>query len=283
MRRRTLLALLTLAAPLLASACASNKDAMPSAYAPTTHAMNTGAAPSPESARASLSSPPSKPSAPSSTSAGQSGAKSASDGASHAASHAASTSMLIYTGALQMLTEEANMSATLDRVIDAAESVGGHIASRTDTSVVIKVPSARFREAFTMIEPLGMVTHRSVAAEDVTDQYHDAEVRLQNLKATRQRMQDFLARAANIPDTLTVERELERVAQEIDVLEGRMHFLKERAAFSEIRVTVEPKPKPPILKEPPPPPPPPPSPKRLLDLPVEWFTKLGVNRLLDLR
>lgn len=214
------------------------------------------------------------------TSTSSAGAKSTSNDALRGSSAA----MLIYTGDLHLQADEEKLSATLDRVVDAAESLGGHIAARTDASVVIKVPSARFREAFTMIEALGIVTHRSVAAQDVTDQYHDAEVRLQNLKATRQRLQEFLARAANIPDTLTVERELERVAQEIDVLEGRIHFLKERAAFSDISVTIAPKPKPPILKEPPPPPPPSPSPpKRLLDLPVQWFAKLGINRLLDLR
>ena len=105
-----------------------------------------------------------------------------------------------------------------------------------------------------------------------------------NLRATRARLQEFLAKAPGINDMLTVERELERVAQEIDVLEGKMRFLKERAAFSQITVAVSARPAAPITKDPPPPPqPPPPPPQRLLDLPVEWFNKLGINRLLDLR
>src|SRR5439155_19648188 len=106
-------------------------------------------------------------------------------------------------------------------------------AGRTNTSVVIKVPSGRFREAMTKIEPLGNVTHRSVAAQDVTAEFHDAEVRVQNLKATQKRLQEFLARAGNIQEMLVVERELERVAQEIDVLEGRMRSLKERSSYSQ--------------------------------------------------
>ncbi len=194
--------------------------------------------------------------------------------------------MVIYSGALQMLTEEDRVSPTLDDVVQVAESFGGHIASRTNTSVTVKVPSTHFREAMTKMEPLGWVTDRSVSASDVTEQFQDAEVRLQNLRATRQRLQEFLNRAGNIADTLTVERELERVAQEIDVLQGKLHYLKDRTSWSQVTVTAHPKPVVAIVKEPPPPPPPPPlppAPRRLLDIPVGWFGELGLPTLLDLK
>ena len=188
--------------------------------------------------------------------------------------------MLIYTGDLRLLTEDGQVANVIDRVVDVAESLGGHIVERTDTGVTVKVPSARFREAFGTIEPLGVVTRRSVKTQDVTEEFQDAEVRLLNLRATRQRLQEFLARAANIQDALTVERELERVAKEIDVLEGHVHFLRERAAFSQITCAVEAKPAPALLKEPPPPQP---GRKKILDLPVAWLSELGVERLLSLR
>lgn len=194
--------------------------------------------------------------------------------------------MLVYTGSLTMLADAEKTSEALDLVVDAAESMGGHLAGRTDESVTVKVPSARFRETLTKLETVGTVIHRSVTADDVTEEFHDGEVRLQNLKATRARLQEFLARAGNIADTLTVERELERVAQEIDRLEGRLHFLKERAAWSAITVAVKARPKPvPIVNQgpPPPPPPPPPANPRLLDLPVPWLGDLGIGRLFNPR
>ena len=55
------------------------------------------------------------------------------------------------------------------------------------------------------------------------------------------------------------------------------------ASYSQITVQVTAKPKPVLAKDPPPPPPPPPAAQRVLDLPVEWFGKLGVDRLLNLR
>jgi hypothetical protein len=105
-------------------------------------------------------------------------------------------------------------------------------------------------------------------------------VRLVNLRATRIRLQEFLAKAPNIQDMLTVERELERVAQEIDRMEGRLEFLRTRAAMSLISVHLTPKPKSAALVVTPPPPPPA---LRTVDIPVPWVGQIGIDPLLSLR
>jgi hypothetical protein len=202
--------------------------------------------------------------------------------ASASAEATAPSTLLIYTGDLSMLAEEEQVASTIDKTIDVAESVGGYLATRKDTSVMVRVPSARFRDAMTKIEALGAVTHRSVGAEDVSEEFHDAEVRLQNLRATRQRMQEFLAKANSMQDALTVERELERVALEIDRLEGRMRFLKARAAFSQITLTVAAKPKVrPIVASTATPKGPTAAPE--IALPVGWLDQLGAHNVLQLK
>jgi hypothetical protein len=119
---------------------------------------------------------------------------------------------------------------------------------------------------------------RSVKAEDVSEEYHDLEVRLSNLRATQKRLQEFLAKSANVTEALTVERELERVAVDIDRIEGRLSFLKARTSFSTISVQFTPKPKDaPVAKSTGPQEP------RRVDLPVEWLGSLGVDPLLNLK
>jgi hypothetical protein len=189
--------------------------------------------------------------------------------------------VIIYQGDLHMMTDEDAIPKTIDKVIDVAESVGGHIAGRKDQSVQIKVPSASFREAMTKIEAIGGVVNRSVTADDVSEEFHDLEVRLGNLRSTRTRLQDFLGKANGIQDMLTVERELERVALEIDRIEGRLEFLRTRASMSVISVALTPKPKVlPIVVAPPPPPPPP---RNGIDLPIPWVGEVGIDPLLSLR
>ncbi len=189
--------------------------------------------------------------------------------------------LIVYTGDVQMMVDEERMATTIDKIIDAAEAVGGHLAGRKDTSVQVKVPSAHFRDALSHIEELGAVTHRSVSAEDVSEEYHDAEVQLANLKATRQRLQDFLSKAPNVKDMLTVEHELERIGMDIDRIEGRMRYLRVHTAFSLISVELTAKPKPVKVIAQKPPPPPKAPPPRAMDLPVTWLDDMGVPQLLQ--
>ena len=170
-----------------------------------------------------------------------------------------------------MLVDEDQLAPALDRAIDIAESVGGFQSSRKDTSVELRVPAPRFREALKKLEALGQVTSRSVNAQDVSEEINDAEVRIANLKATQKRLQEFLAKAHNIPDTLTVERELERVALEIDKLEGRLRFLKTRASYSTITVNVAPRQRVPNTVAAGP------APRRVLvvELPIGWLDDLA--------
>ncbi|MDI1450309.1 DUF4349 domain-containing protein [Polyangium sp. 6x1] len=189
--------------------------------------------------------------------------------------------LLIYTGRVGMeVAESTVIPGTIDKVIDMAESFGGYLASRSDAGVVIRVPSRHFRDALNALEKLGEVKRRSVSAEDVSEEFHDLEVRLQNLKSVQKRLQEFLAKAANVNDALQVEHELERVGREIDQIEGRMRFLRARATFSTITVDVSAKPKQQQVvaqntNAPPPP--------RTIDLPIDWLSRVGLETLMTLR
>ncbi len=193
-------------------------------------------------------------------------------------------SLVVYTGQLAMLTENGKMPESIDAIIDVAESLGGGLLGRRDDGVDIRVPSNQFRAALKGIEKVAPVTARSVKADDVTEQVHDLEVRLSNLKATQKRLQDFLSRAQNVNEALTVGRELERVAQEIDVIEGRVGFLRNRASFSQISVALREKPKeqPLVVVTPPPPPPKVVPPSEVPNLPVPWLERLGVDPVLSI-
>ncbi len=184
---------------------------------------------------------------------------------------------ILYTGSLSLLVDDGRVAATIDHIIDAAIASGGHIGSRRDDSVSVVVPSNAFRSAFAGIEGLGEVLHRAVAAQDVSEEYHDAEVRLTNLKATRKRLEEFLAKAPSVGEMLTVERELERVAMDIDRTEGRMRFLREHTAFSTLTVELSARRKSAPLVRPAEPPPPP----RAIDLPAKWLGELGFERLIS--
>jgi hypothetical protein len=179
-----------------------------------------------------------------------------------------------------VVVDEVVLPKTIDTIIDTAESLGGYLAGRKDPRVQVRVPSSRFRESLQLLEKIGDITHRSVTADDVSEQYSDLEVRLANLKATQKRSHEFLSRSGTIPDMLTVGRELDRVSGEIEAIEGKMRFLRSRAAFSVVTVNLSVKPKAVavVAKVDPPPPPP-----REVTLPIDWLPRVGLDSLLNLR
>jgi hypothetical protein len=187
----------------------------------------------------------------------------------------------MYNGDVSMIVDDGKIAATIDKVIDAAESVGGHLAGRRDLSVTIRVPSAHFREALNKVSELGEITHQSVTAEDVSEEYHDAEVRLANMKAARARLQEFLAKSGNMNDMLTLERELERVSMDIDRVEGRMRFLREHAAFSTLSVALTARPKSQAVVASGGQTKPTTSAPRIMHLNAEWLDNLGVDKLVS--
>ncbi len=189
--------------------------------------------------------------------------------------------MLIYTASMALMVDQ--VTASIDRAVAVAIEAGGFLAQRTDNSVQLRIPSPRFRDVFASLERLGDVQSRSVQAEDVSEQFHDLEVQLTNLRSVQHRLQEFLTRANNITEMLNVERELERISAQIDQIEGRMHFLQNRAQLSTISLALSPRPVV-VLHGPDPVPHATmylPSPQ--MSLAIDWLRELGLPRLLQLR
>ncbi|MCA9650939.1 MAG: DUF4349 domain-containing protein [Myxococcales bacterium] len=194
--------------------------------------------------------------------------------------------MLIFNGTVGLLVDHLGTATGIDEAVDLAVRAGGYIAQQTDTTVILRVPSGKFRKVMRGVEKLGDVQSRSVQTLDVSEEFHDLGVQLEHLEATRDRIKKLLSTAKDLQEIMTVERELERLGGEIDRIRGRMRFLSSQAAFSTLTVAFAERPKEiPVLVDeheereilPPPPPPP-----RLLDTSVDWIGEVDVHQLMNL-
>ena len=79
----------------------------------------------------------------------------------------------------------------------------------------------------------------NVSAEDASEEFVDLSARVENAHRLEQRLLELLrTRTGKLQDVLTVERELARVREEIERMEGRMRFLKTRADLSTLSVNL---------------------------------------------
>lgn len=148
-----------------------------------------------------------------------------------------SAAMLIYTANITMAVYQ--VGTALEGVEQVARDAGGYLSVRQDTSITVRVPRDRFDDAIARIEKLGDVTHRDIKAQDVTDEYVDLQARLKNAYAMRERLTELLSRAA-VKEAIDIEKELGRVTEDIERMEGRMKLLRDQIAFSTITVSFTP-------------------------------------------
>ena len=145
-------------------------------------------------------------------------------------------SMLLRSAQLALAVFEVDKK--MDAVQAIAADLGGYLALRGDREITVRVPRERFDEALRRIEAVGDVLHRSVAAEDVTDQFVDLELRLRNAQAVRARLEKLLE-TASVKDAVEIHKELTKITEEVERLSGKLKLLKDRIAFSTLTVTFE--------------------------------------------
>jgi hypothetical protein len=154
--------------------------------------------------------------------------------------------MLIRTGNASI--EVRSLNPAIDQVRALASQMGGFVANTSiqagderlrSASIELRIPNERFDAAVSGLNGLGKLETVQISTEDVGEQYTDIAARVTNAHRLEDRLIDVLAhRPGKLQDILAVERELARVREEIERYEGRLRYLKSRAATSRLTLSV---------------------------------------------
>ena len=125
-----------------------------------------------------------------------------------------------------------------------AESYEGYVQSAAHHEVVLRVKQPYLDAALDQIATFGKVEARHLRAQDVTEDFLDFQIRLENAQKARDRYLQLLAEAQNVEEALLVERELERLNGVVDELKGKLNRLSHLEAFATITVDLQEKVKP---------------------------------------
>lgn len=155
--------------------------------------------------------------------------------------------MLIRTGESRL--EVDSLSAAIAALERAAAAADGWIAESSvslgehehrSARLVVRVPAARWDDLVAGLRSIGEPRHLSTATEDVGEQFVDLNAQLANAQRVEARYLELLrTRTGSLEDLLAVERELARVRERIESLQGRLRYLGERVAVSTMVVHLE--------------------------------------------
>lgn len=154
---------------------------------------------------------------------------------------------IIYTADVDLVVED--FDAIPSEVKKLADRFGGYIAgsnvsgspgSPRSGEWTIRVPVERFDEFLAAAQQLGEVRSVRTNSQDVSEEYYDIESRLRNKKLAEQRLLKHLTDSTQeLKDTLEVERELSRVREQIEQMEGRLKRLENLTSLTTVNLNVE--------------------------------------------
>lgn len=105
-------------------------------------------------------------------------------------------------------------------------------------SVAFKIAPEKFESVMEELKKLGEIKGANINVDDVTKQYTDLELRLNNKYIELTRLQQLYNKSESIEDLLAVEKEIGRVETEIEIYETQKKDLEGRIAKSTLTVII---------------------------------------------
>ncbi len=154
------------------------------------------------------------------------------------------TRAVISTGQVSLRPE--SISKARAEVMRLVSSWGGTVADEQTTSdqggrvvestLTLRVPTARFAEALDAFGKLGKVEHQSRTSEDVTTKVIDTDARVRAAERSIRQIENLLARAQKLSDVIAVESDLARRQADLDSLKSQQAYLADQTSLSTINV-----------------------------------------------
>jgi hypothetical protein len=144
--------------------------------------------------------------------------------------------------------EIVSFDAAVPKITAFASEEHGYIAT-TDSEkqangklrgqVVVKVLPENLDRFLQKIRSLGELKNQTLGSEDVTKAYFDTDARLKNAHVMEQRLIDMLkTKTGKVSDLLQVEKELGRVREEIEKMQGELKYWDSQVQFATVTISL---------------------------------------------
>lgn len=141
-----------------------------------------------------------------------------------------------------------NIKASHDSILKQAETIGGYLVS-SDISdyegrefyyISVRVPAEKLQEFLGYLDGLGKVIRQNINTEDITEQYYDAQARLDNALIQEAQLQDIMKQAKTVDEILKVKQQLDSVQERIEQLKGQLKLWDQLTDMSLVNIELQP-------------------------------------------
>lgn len=142
--------------------------------------------------------------------------------------------------------ETTSVIETQKEIRKIVAELGGYIGNENSNnyegiieySLTARVPEDKFNTLIDKVSSLAeKVESKNINSSDVTEEFIDVEARIKTKKELEARYKEILKKANRVDEILNIEREMGNLRAEIESLEGRMNYLKNRISLSTLNIT----------------------------------------------
>jgi hypothetical protein len=137
---------------------------------------------------------------------------------------------------------------TVEKITALAREAHGYVATsgsqkqengKLRGEVVVKVLPDALDHFLEQLRGLGELKNQTIGTEDVSKHYFDTTARLDNARVMEQRLVEMLKKnTGKVSDLLQVEKELGRVREDIEKMQGELKFMDAQVQFATVTITL---------------------------------------------
>jgi hypothetical protein len=140
-----------------------------------------------------------------------------------------------FDDAVQKITAFANEDRGYVATTSSEKQANGKLRGQ----VVVKVLPENLDRLLQKLRGLGELKNQTLGTEDVTRAYFDTDARLKNAHVMEQRLIDMLnTKTGKVSDLLQVEKELGRVREEIEKMQGDLKYWDSQVQFATVTISL---------------------------------------------
>jgi anti-sigma factor RsiW len=140
-----------------------------------------------------------------------------------------------FDDAVQKITAFANEERGYVATTSSEKQANGKLRGEA----VVKVLPENLDRFLQKIRGLGELKNQTLGTEDVTKAYFDTDARLKNARVMEQRLIDMLkTKTGKVSDLLQVEKELGRVREDIEKMQGELKYWDSQVQFATVTISL---------------------------------------------
>ena len=138
-----------------------------------------------------------------------------------------------------------SVKQTKEMICEVTKELGGYISKDNtqnysgtlETVMTLRVESKNFDKLIQKISShVKNIDFQNVNIKDVTEEYLDVSARIKNKKALEERYKELLKQARNVEEMMSIESQIGVLRENIESMEGRLNYLKDRISMSSLTI-----------------------------------------------